>query len=239
MVGKKPKLWRRKPKKALEQEWLKPKNVDWLKVSDNLLDRGSDGFVYTGRIKFKGKKPVRVAIKKFIGKTGYWTVRKYRGIIKKLRAEGIPLPKMDFVKHEGEWVLVSQLFIKAKKTKLTSPPPQFKKFKEIEDYASLAAKSINAVGRFPHDFIVDLKGSPFPLDLGTFTWKKKDFARGKATPKRVVEWTVELILKYAKPLPLTEKKRVLKTFLETLKKPKFKKLAQTEIQKQGFDLKSD
>lgn len=41
------------------------KKVQWLKVSKRKLGKGTQGTVYFGRLKFQGKKPITVAVKKF------------------------------------------------------------------------------------------------------------------------------------------------------------------------------
>ncbi|MFH0713047.1 MAG: hypothetical protein V1722_00145 [Candidatus Micrarchaeota archaeon] len=93
-------------------EWKTASEVKRLVVSDKEIGQGAFGTVYHGRIWFKGKKPLRVAVKKF--HPGWQVtdevIRAYRQTLENLRRVGAPMPKVGFVKHEGNWVQVSAVY---------------------------------------------------------------------------------------------------------------------------------
>ncbi|NYZ75111.1 hypothetical protein H0O03_02510 [Candidatus Micrarchaeota archaeon] len=103
------------------REWFSPSEVEWLRVSERKLGEGAVGKVFAGRIKFRGKKPFAVAVKQF--KPPYLRrlleVWHYPRIIEDLKRAGVRMPKMAFVEHEGQPVLVSELFQKARLTKIS------------------------------------------------------------------------------------------------------------------------
>ncbi len=81
------------------------------KTSKNCIGSGAFGDVYLGRVKFKGEKSKRVAVKVFLalGHGNMWR-RHYEAVIQKLHGEGAPIPKTSFVEHEGQHVQVMELF---------------------------------------------------------------------------------------------------------------------------------
>lgn len=115
----------------MSREWLKPEDVEWLKVSDRQLGEGAVGKVFVGRLKFRGRKPFAVAVKQF--KSPYarrlLEVWHYPRVIEDLKRAGVRMPKMALVEHEGKLVLVSELFQKGRLTKVSdawmaSLPPE-------------------------------------------------------------------------------------------------------------------
>jgi hypothetical protein len=101
-----------------EREWLGPGAVERLSVSRRKLGWGAEGSVFLGRLKFKGKEPLAVAVKRFHYGLSKRKVNTYRRAIAKLRTEGVEMPKTDYVFHKGCWVQVSEVFKKGKRTKL-------------------------------------------------------------------------------------------------------------------------
>ncbi|NYZ75562.1 hypothetical protein H0O03_04855 [Candidatus Micrarchaeota archaeon] len=116
------------------REWMKPEDVEWLKVSQLKLGEGNFGKVFAGRLKLRGKKPISVAVKKFNPSIPITDGRgriidrhpfrvedhlsEYERAVSELKTAGIRIPKIAFVKHEGRTVQVSSIFQKEGKTKI-------------------------------------------------------------------------------------------------------------------------
>lgn len=92
-----------------EAEWKEASDVEWLKVSNRQIGEGVYGKVHIDRIKFKGQRPARVAVKRFFEPIDTH-IASYEAVIRKLRASGVEMVKTGFVKHQGEWVQVQPLF---------------------------------------------------------------------------------------------------------------------------------
>ncbi|MCX6767246.1 MAG: hypothetical protein NTY90_00740 [Candidatus Micrarchaeota archaeon] len=106
-----------------EKPWLAAKNVEWLKVGERKLGGDSCGDVYSGKLKFRGKKAFAVAVKRFHDNLrwmapGAGGVERYPRVIENLRKAGVPMPKMAFMQHEGKPVVVSELFAKGGRSKI-------------------------------------------------------------------------------------------------------------------------
>ena len=82
----------------MTSEWLKPEQVEWLKVSRLKLGEGKYGEVFAGRLKFKGKRAFAVAVKRFRFPSQV-NVRRYEQVISDMAAAGVRMPKMAFVRH--------------------------------------------------------------------------------------------------------------------------------------------
>jgi len=113
----------------VRKEWLAPEDVERLTVSQQKLGEGVYGEVFVGRLKLRGKKPVSVAVKKFrsvVDDNVHLPVpfsiekhrEKYERVISDLKRAGVRMPKMAFVQHEGQPVLVSELFKRGSSTKI-------------------------------------------------------------------------------------------------------------------------
>ena len=130
----------RKPIKK-EKKFFSHKDVESLTVSDKMIGEGAFGRVFEGVLKFKGQKAIKVAVKKFKSvdfeegtglEIGERQVEFFRNLIRKLSEVGIKVPKMDFVKANGEYVLVSELFSSKGESKLWEGHYHYEKF----DYLS-------------------------------------------------------------------------------------------------------
>jgi len=91
-------------------QWLTGKDVRRLTVASTPIGKGSFGEVFQGRLHFNNGTTRRVAVKKFSTPLSQSDVRKYEKVIERLARAEVQIPKMGFLKHEGEWVQVSSLF---------------------------------------------------------------------------------------------------------------------------------
>lgn len=136
------------------------------------------GDIYIGRMRFKGGKWKRVAIKVFKKPLSNEKVKFYRACITRLSKAGVRLPKTGFVKMkmpyapEAEFVQVSQLFGSTKKgSKITNKVnANFKTRKAKLEAVAELTKVANA-GYLPEidlieEFIRGRKGA-IPIDLDT------------------------------------------------------------------------
>jgi len=115
------------PQRALrKKQWKTSQDVERLVISKDASGRpirlggGVRGEILMGRLRFNGKIGAerartsnlwrRVAVKKFRSPLTDEQARLYQQAICRLRKAGVRLPKMAMVKHNGEWLLVSQLF---------------------------------------------------------------------------------------------------------------------------------
>ncbi|MDP3742116.1 MAG: hypothetical protein Q8R15_02260 [Candidatus Micrarchaeota archaeon] len=95
---------------AKRAERKQAKDIEWLKVSSRQIGEGAYGKVYTGRIKFRGQRPTRVAVKRFHLPIDAH-LASYEAVIRKLRAARVKIVKTGFVKLDtGEHVQVQPLF---------------------------------------------------------------------------------------------------------------------------------
>ncbi len=94
----------------MQEPWKTEQEVEKLSISRNVIGGGVFGRVYLGRLRFKGKKPIRVAVKRFHNPVDDLYIPTYRKVIEDLRRAGVRVPKTGFVKHKGKWVQVQHLF---------------------------------------------------------------------------------------------------------------------------------
>ena len=109
-----------------KKEWKGPVDVEWLKVGEKTLAdefsgkqaQGGFGKIFIGKLKFKGKKPFPVAVKRFWEQMYPQSSRDYSRVINNLREAGVKMPKMAILRQGKERVLVSELFAKKRGTKI-------------------------------------------------------------------------------------------------------------------------
>ena len=85
-------------------------DVRRLSVGKTVIGSGAYGEVRLGRIWFKGKKPLRVAVKLPHVAIQTNEIPRYEAVVKALRESGVPVPHAGFVQHDGKWVQVMHLF---------------------------------------------------------------------------------------------------------------------------------
>lgn len=95
--------------------------MEWLKLTGATIRYGDIWTTREGRIKFKGRRPARVAVKALKDKhaTAHEAFDRLREMIPDLYRAGVNMPKIGVLEHEGRPVLVSSLFANARRTKLT------------------------------------------------------------------------------------------------------------------------
>jgi hypothetical protein len=233
-----------KPKPALKP-WKKAKDVEWLKVSDELIGRGIVGSVFMGRLKLKGKKGVRVAVKYFKVPEGTplkSKILEYKQAINNLRQAGVPLPKMAFIEHKGDIVLVSEAFVETRYSVMKElAPEKFKKtpkfyrskmakqyslnFKEAKELFKIAAQTINAGYPFYGDFVEYMRGRLIPFDLDSLIRHKAEFDKDTA---RMINRSIRE-LRVMVNVKKEGKQKLYKILLDNLK-PKYRKLARKRLQ---------
>lgn len=91
-------------------QWKGREEVKALVVYPDAFDSGMFGSIHFGRIKFRGKRPKRVAVKIFDNPLSDRAVKAYERVIERLAKAGVRIPKTGFLKHEGRWVQVQSLF---------------------------------------------------------------------------------------------------------------------------------
>ena len=161
--------WAKKP-----ATWKTAAEVMRLTIPAEALERGGRGTIYVGKLKFKGTRTKRVAVKTFRHSLTNPQAAEYKKAIKDLLRANVILPKMGLVKHEGKWVLVSQLFLKRGESVLHWWPTTSE---GVIKSAILLARTINA-GYYPsHDFLeFKTQGTKheiaLPLDLDVVIKKK-------------------------------------------------------------------
>ncbi len=106
-----PKTENPKPKIRLPYgQWLTRRDVRKLSVSNNKIGGWGGGEVYAGRITFSDGRRHRAAFKLFQQPLTFADVRRHEAAVRRLAEVGARIPKTGFVKHEGKWVQVMQLF---------------------------------------------------------------------------------------------------------------------------------
>ena len=80
-----------------------------LTISTDKLGHGFYGTVYLGRLKLRGKR-IRVAVKVPHTPLKDNEVDLHRNAIEAFKGAGLPVPRTEFIKHEGRWVQVMHLF---------------------------------------------------------------------------------------------------------------------------------
>jgi len=178
------------------------------------------GNVYIGRMRFKGGKWKRVAIKVFKKPLSNERVKLYRVCIARLAKAGVRLPKIAFVKMktqhalQEEFVQVSQLFGSTKKgSKITNKVnANFKSKKARLEAVTELTKVANA-GYSPEiDLIEEFirgKGSIIPIDLDTIV--EYNFLFGPAKKDRIASDLVNVIEKIGKTVEPKEYKQLYDT----------------------------
>lgn len=126
------------------EPWKTKQEVKRLSISRKEIGRGVQGIVYLGRLWFKGRKPIRVAVKRFKAPIDNH-LSGYRKAVAGLRRAGAPVLKTGFIKHEGEWVQVQHLFgSTAQRSKIISPFSDFILGRNKDALLDTIAKIINA-----------------------------------------------------------------------------------------------
>lgn len=227
---KKPALLRVTGTKGLKQHW----EVKRLSITNAKIGGGAYGDVYIGRLHFKDGSSNRVAVKVFKDQLSDVTAGLYQCAIEKLRAEGVPLPKMGMVKWNGKWHQVSQLFGSAcKGSKLESLDSSTTAFTEIlknpdgrKEFAGLIAKTINA-GYMPRlDFLnTFLHGSLFPIDIDGIL--PNAYASPILTPG-LVRWVFSGYAGILVRLNPEHRKEIIDKIHASVRNPKFKRIIQNE-----------
>lgn len=104
--------------------WKTREDFIRLKVGKRQIGKGLYGKVFVGKMWLKGKGPKSVAVKVFEPWAAEEFFEKphmddedighYEEAISRLKRAGVPVLRTGFVKHNGQWVQVQELF--AKKT---------------------------------------------------------------------------------------------------------------------------
>ncbi|MCX6798966.1 MAG: hypothetical protein NTW59_02610 [Candidatus Diapherotrites archaeon] len=180
-----------------------------------------------GRVRFVDGSSKRVAVKRFHAHTPLSDANaaEYGKAIKDLLAAGVPLPKMEIVKHHGEWVLVSQAFLRKGKSKMTGGGPMTKK--GCIQLARVWARVINAGYHPTGDFIGVIKHGILrreeiiPIDLDVVVgWRNRPISEKIATVVYGVYSTRRVY------------KKVFQAFVEELK-PEYRQMAREIIAKEA------
>jgi len=159
------------------ESWLRPNDVERLKVSRPEIGRGTYGYVYPGRLKFKGGEWKRVAVKVFDKPLSQDNVKAYREMVQRLAKADVRMPKVGYMMHEGEYVQVMPFFGSSSKIKISPfPYPDLQTALEV---AEQAARIVGAGFRFHQDslhFIRTKTGVtvPYVIDFDRLNPKEKD-----------------------------------------------------------------
>ena len=224
-------------KKTNFAAWKKPVEVERLSVTQRRIGGEAYRDVYVGRLRFGGEaasKARRVAVKSFVKPLSKTMAAEYQRAIKKLAGAGVPLPKMGIVRHNGKWVLVSQLFLRGGKSRLRQmgwPPTK----KQAIRCAEISARVINA-GYCPSSDLFELmkrgeterRALAIPLDLDIVVRERRSSVDSK------IEYAVQEIVS-----EIEEKKadrRALEGFVRELK-PEYRRKARAIISRMAAQRK--
>jgi len=181
------------------REWLAPQDVERLTVSQQKIGEGVYGEVFIGRLKLRGKKPVSVAVKKFrsvvndgVHEPAPFSIdahlTRYNRVISNLKKAGVRMPKMAFVQHEGQPVLVSELFKRGSSTKIMDA----RSFRETGSQA--ARETLETIARImeagytPHFDSVGFVQTPYRMHPIVFDIDLLAHHPNKATEGVVNDW---------------------------------------------------
>ncbi len=176
----------------------KPRTVQVNRIKFSSDKRGNpvriggfrEGDVYIGKLRFKGKKWKRVAIKVFHAKLSQEKINSYKTCIKRLENAGVRLPKIGFVKMStarcptGELVQVSHLFGSTKKgSKISNKAHAHFETKKARLEAVIEMTKVANAGYSPMDDLVEgfLRGPKgiIPIDLGSIVTYERTFGPSK------------------------------------------------------------
>jgi hypothetical protein len=203
------------------------------------IGEGHGGQVYRGRVAFGGKSK-RVAIKVLKGEERL-TEKKAKQqwkIIQALRAAGVRLPKMGFVKDERlGWVLVSELYIRDGKSTLKRAYGNYTwtdddfhiNNRQVREETMVELVKVANAGFYPDAHLVDFfehltrkNRQTMPIDL------HRIFERGKITSTECANELLHNIWMMTDDIP--ERYRLLK-IARTIATPEIRRALTVELKK--------